>query len=186
VSPERLGAVLGERPTHTAYGVTSVDLPREDWVAAVTAVRDDEELDGSFFDLLTAVDELDRGFTVVLRLWSPRHRSGVVLRTTCPRDDAWVPSLTGVFGGAAWHERSTAEMFAIAFPGHPDLAPLLLPDGFTGAPLRKDFLLAARLDKPWPGAKEPGESDADFAGGGTTRRRARPPGVPEPGAWGAP
>ena len=34
--------------------------------------------------------------------------------------------------------------------------PLLLPDGFEGHPLRKDFVLAARAAKPWPGAKEPG------------------------------
>ena len=39
--------------------------------------------------------------------------------------------------------------------------PLLLPDGFEGHPLRKDFVLAARAAKAWPGAKEPGESDAD-------------------------
>jgi NADH-quinone oxidoreductase subunit C len=182
VTPERLAAVLGERPTSTSYGVVQVDLPREEWVAGVTAVRD--ALGATFFDLLTAVDELERGFTVVLRLWSPAERAGVVLRTTCPRADAQVPSLTGVFAGAAWHERSTAEMFAIGFPGHPDLAPLLLPDGFAGSPLRKDFVLAARVAKAWPGAKEPGESDADLAGPAPARRRSLPPGVPEPGTWG--
>ena len=52
-------------------------------------------------------------------------------------------------------------MFGIDFAGHPDLSPLLLPDGFEGHPLRKDFVLAARAAKAWPGAKEPGESDAD-------------------------
>ena len=182
MTPERLAEVLGDRPTSTSYGATQVELPREDWVRLVTAARD--ELGLSFFDLLTAVDELDRGFTVVLRLWSPEQRAGLVLRTTCPRDDAQVPSLTGVFAGAAWHERSTAEMFGIGFPGHPDLAPLLLPDGFDGAPLRKEFVLASRVDKPWPGAKEPGESDADLAGAAPARRRAVPPGVPQPGDWG--
>ena len=48
--------------------------------------------------------------------------------------------------------------------------PLLLPDGFEGHPLRKDFVLAARVAKAWPGAKEPGESDADG-------QRARPAGA---------
>jgi NADH-quinone oxidoreductase subunit C len=153
LTPEALDRVLGDRPTSTAYGVVHVDLPREDWVAGVTAVRDG--LGATFFDVLTAVDELERGFQVILRLWSPAERAGVVLRTACPRDDAQVPSLTGVFAGAAWHERSTAEMFGIAFPGHPDLAPLLLPDGFDGAPLRKEFVLAAREAKPWPGDKGP-------------------------------
>ena len=66
-------------------------------------------------------------------------------------------SATAVFRGASWHERETHEMFGIDFAGHPNLVPLLLPDGFDGHPLRKDFVLVARAAKPWPGAKEPGE-----------------------------
>ena len=38
---------------------------------------------------------------------------------------------------------------------------LLLPDEFEGHPLRKEFVLASRVAKPWPGAKEPGESEHD-------------------------
>jgi hypothetical protein len=61
--------------------------------------------------------------------------------------------------------------------------PLLLPDGFEGHPLRKDFVLAARAAKAWPGAKEPGESDADVHSS-PGRRKTRPPGVPDPETWG--
>ena len=49
-------------------------------------------------------------------------------------------------------------MFGIDF-GESKLAPLLLPDGFEGHPLRKEFVLASRVVKPWPGAKEPGGVD---------------------------
>ena len=70
-------------------------------------------------------------------------------------------------------------MFGIGFDGHPHLVPLLLPDAFEGHPLRKDFVLAARAAKPWPGAKEPGES----GDGGPSRRRMQPPGVPDE-SWG--
>ena len=67
------------------------------------------------------------------------------------------------------------------FTGHPHLVPLLLPENFEGHPLRKDFVLAARVVKEWPGRVEPGRSGPD------TGRRARPRlplGVPEPGTWG--
>jgi NADH-quinone oxidoreductase subunit C len=91
-----------------------------------------------------------------------------------PLDEPALPTATGVYRGANWHERETYEMFGVIFDDHPDLKPLLLPDGFAGHPLRKDFVLASRVAKEWPGAKEPGESHT-----GATRRRMRPPGVPE-------
>jgi NADH-quinone oxidoreductase subunit C len=160
----------------TAYGVATVDVDRPEWPRAVTQARDEGF---AFFDLLTAVDREGDGFDVVLRLWDPRRRTGLVLRTRCPRDDARVPTLLGVFAGAGWHERATAELFGIAFEGHAT-TPLLLPASFEGHPLRKEFVLAARVAKRWPGAKEPGESDADLAT--PSRRRPQPPGVP-PG-WG--
>ena len=147
-------------------------VAREEWVAAVTAARD---AGAAFFDLLTAVDLEAAGFEVVLHLWDPTARRHALLTTTCPREDAVVPTLTGVFRGAAWHERAVAELFGVAFAGH-DTAPLLLAPGFEGHPLRKDFVLAARVAVPWPGAKEPGESDADLAT--PSRRRAAPLGRP--------
>lgn len=177
----RLAGLLSSACTcATSYGVVTVDVPREQWATAVSAVRG--ELGLTFFDVLTAVDELEAGFDVVLRLWSPTDRFGLLLRTRCPRDDARVPSLSGVFAGAGWHERQVWEMFDIGFDGHPALAPLLLPDGFEGHPLRKDFVLASRVAKAWPGAKEPGESDGDLAAG-PPRRKHLPPGVPPPGSW---
>ncbi|MQS10388.1 NADH-quinone oxidoreductase subunit C, partial [Streptomyces alkaliphilus] len=91
-----------------------------------------------------------------------------------------LPTATGLWAGAAWHERETREMFGIEFTDHPAPAPLLLPDGFEGHPLRKDFVLAARVVKAWPGAKEPGEPGH----GGPKRRQMLPPGVPDPNEWG--
>ena len=97
-----------------------------------------------------------------------------------------MPTVTDVWAGASWHERETFEMFAVDFAGHPNLVSLLLPDGFEGHPLRKEFVLASRVAKAWPGEKEPGESDAELAAaaGRERRRKIQPPGVPEPGSWG--
>jgi NADH-quinone oxidoreductase subunit C len=68
-------------------------------------------------------------------------------------------------------------MFGIDVAGHPHLVTLLLSNEFEGHPLRKEFVLASRVVKPWPGAKEPG-------GGGRARQPVRPLGVPAPDQWG--
>lgn len=179
---DRLAALLGEdaQPTEE-FGAVTVDVPVARWVEAATVARDHDDLDLAYFDWLSAVDELDEGFSVVVHLYSTRHHHHTFLRTRVTREDARLPTLTEVFAGAAWHERETAEMFGIVFDGHPGLTPLLLPEQFEGHPLRKEFVLAARVAKEWPGAKEPGES---HKAGAPKRARMRPPGVPEPGSWG--
>jgi NADH-quinone oxidoreductase subunit C len=184
----RLAARYGGRAAvDSSYGQDTVDLPPELWVDALTTARD--ELGFGYFDWLTAVDQLDAtddggpGFDVVAHLWSLDRHEHLLLRTRVPAATPALDTATAVFAGAAWHERETFEMFGIDFAGHPNLVPLLLPDGFEGHPLRKDFVLAARAAKAWPGAKEPGESDAD-AHGAPSRRKTRPPGVPDPEVWG--
>ncbi|MEU3192203.1 NADH-quinone oxidoreductase subunit C [Streptomyces sp. NPDC006992] len=165
-----------------AYGLLTADVPADAWIPALTAARDD--LGCTYFDWLSAVDEPGTGVRVCAHLVAlPAAGRGVrrlVLRTTLPHEAPALPTATGVYAGAAWHERETHEMFGIDFPGHPHLVPLLLPDSFEGHPLRKDFVLAARVAKAWPGAKEPGESGH----GGPKRRQMLPPGVPDPNEWG--
>jgi NADH-quinone oxidoreductase subunit C len=164
-------------------GAVELDLPPGSWVAELTAARD--ELGFTYFDFLTAVDQLDAaddpGFDVVAHLWSLDRREHLLLRTRVPAAAPTLATATGVFAGASWHERETFEMFGLEFAGHPHLVPLLLPDGFEGHPLLKSFVLASRAAKAWPGAKEPGESDE---GAAPSRRKTRPPGVPDPEVWG--
>ncbi|WP_042371247.1 NADH-quinone oxidoreductase subunit C, partial [Streptacidiphilus neutrinimicus] len=181
--PEETAAAIGPWATASdAYELLTVDVPAEHWIEALTACRDGLGL--AYLDWLSAVDELAEGFSVCAHLVhagaGPTRR--LLLRTRVPRDAATLPTAVPVYAGAAWHERETYEMFGVGFEGHPHLVPLLLPDGFEGHPLRKEFVLAARVAKAWPGAKEPGESDHAPAEG--ARRRMLPPGVPDPNEWG--
>ena len=208
MSPESPGAVAetvamvaqalgratgGAADVQENYGRPLAIVPPEQWVAALTAARD--ELGATFFDWLTAVDELENGYTIAAFVCAPadaaepgsgarlKRGQGLLLKTLVPRDEAELPTATTVYRGANWHERETFEMFGVLFTGHPDLKPLLLPDGFEGHPLRKEFVLASRVVKAWPGAKEPGESDHDRGRAAPGRRRMLPPGVPVEGEW---
>ncbi|WP_433371646.1 NADH-quinone oxidoreductase subunit C [Streptosporangium sp. CA-115845] len=154
-----------------SFGYRTVDVDADDWIALLESARSQGY---EFFDWLTAVDEPPEAFAVVAHLFAPASHAHLLLRTRVAREDPRLPSAVGVFRGADWHERETFEMFGVVFEGHPNLVPLLLPEGFEGFPLRKDFVLAARVAKAWPGAKEPGESGH----GSPSRRKTLPPGVP--------
>jgi NAD(P)H-quinone oxidoreductase subunit J len=51
-----------------------------------------------------------------------------------------IPSLYGLFRGADWSERETYDMFGITYEGHPHPKRLLMPEDWTGFPLRKDYV----------------------------------------------
>jgi NADH-quinone oxidoreductase subunit C len=176
--------VLGEEPVvDDTFGPLAVDVPPEHWVGSVRALR--EQCGATYLDWLSAVDELTDGFRVVVhlaRLGTPVDH--VLVRTRVPREAPVLDSLIPVLAGASWHERETSEMFGIDFTDGAGQEALLLPEGFEGHPLRKDFVLVSRVAKPWPGAKEPGESDSTHTTTAPSRRKTLPPGVPEPAAWG--
>ncbi|GHH78341.1 dehydrogenase [Streptomyces sulfonofaciens] len=174
-----VGELFGDDATaEEAYGLLTVDVPPSSWPAALRTAR--SGLGCTYFDWLSAVDEPDTGFRVAAHVVALGPVRRLLLRTTVPHEAPVLASAVEVYAGAAWHERETHEMFGIDFEGHPHLVPLLLPEGFEGHPLRKDFVLAARVVKAWPGAKEPGESGH----GGPRRRQTLPPGVPDPNEWG--
>ncbi|MFG2356672.1 NADH-quinone oxidoreductase subunit C [Streptomyces sp. NPDC048521] len=165
-----------------SYDVLTVDVPPSSWLTALETAR--TTLSCTYFDWLSAVDEPGTGFRVSAHVVALDPVRRLLVRTTVPHEAPTLPSAVGVYAGAAWHERETHEMFGVVFDNHPGLEHLLLPENFEGHPLRKDFVLAARVAKAWPGAKEPGEPAAGAAHGGPKRRQMLPPGVPDPNEWG--
>ncbi|MEP0545745.1 MAG: NADH-quinone oxidoreductase subunit C [Rhodothermales bacterium] len=65
-----------------------------------------------------------------------RKRIRVKLRTD---EDTPVPSVTGVYRAANWHEREAWDMMGIRFDGHPDLRRMFMPEDFEFHPQRKEF-----------------------------------------------
>ncbi len=119
------------------------DLPQLTVAPATIAqvclrVRDDPRLDLKMLHCLAGVDYLDH-FQVVYFLHSLSQESTLVIKADVPAAAPSLPSVTSVWAAADWYEREAHDLFGIGFDGHPDLAPLLLYDGFEGYPGRKEF-----------------------------------------------
>ncbi|MDB5103021.1 MAG: NADH-quinone oxidoreductase, subunit [Fibrobacteres bacterium] len=139
-TPEKLAALGPEY-------ILDVIVGREDYLGLVGFLKSDARLKLDFLIELTAVDWKDR-FDVVVHLQSLEKGHKVFLRCALPREEhPEIPSLTGIFSGADWHEREAYDFFGIRFAGHPDLRRLFLDDDFPGHPLRKDFEDPSRIVK---------------------------------------
>ncbi len=175
LSPQAVADLLveqfagGVRGVVVEHGSATVTLDPGTWQRAARFCKSDPRLRMTFFDWMSGVDEREEGFGVVVSLYSVEHRHRVLLRMIAPggREAPVAPSLTSIYRGANWHEREIYDMYGVEFEGHPGVLPRILTvENFEGFPLRKDFLLATREAKPWPGAKEPGEpGEASDAGG---------------------
>ena len=114
-------------------------VPADRLVEVCTFLRDDPGLEFTLLSWTGGVDLLPRDprFEVVYHLLSITHNRRFVLKVQVPEGDPHVPTVTGVWPTANWHERETFDFYGIVFDGHPDLRRILLPDDWEGHPLLK-------------------------------------------------
>jgi len=137
-------------------GVTKVDLVRNN----VVKCNLDKEGSKDFFvklkddfgfehcSLITAIDnqpqfELVYHFSAINGSVFVKDSSAAVMAEIhifLDRDTPTVESVSDLWFGANWHEREAFDLMGIYFIGHPDLRRVLLPEGFAGHPLRKDYV----------------------------------------------
>ena len=122
-----------------ARGEATVLVDRDRLIETLGTLRDDEELRLDFLSSVTATDWPGREprFRVVYELSSTEHHHRLRVKVGLPEDDPHVPSVTGLFPTANWHERETYDFYGVVFDGHPNLRRILLPEDWEGWPLRK-------------------------------------------------
>ena len=96
------------------------------------------DLDFDYLRCISAVDYVER-IEVDYHLFSLDKRHKMVVKTNVSPDESSVPTVINVWRGADWFEREAHDLFGVVFHGHPNLAPLLLYDGFEGHPGLKSF-----------------------------------------------
>jgi len=120
------------------------NVPAAEALAVLQHLRDTQGYD--FLMDVTAIDwssEKSPRFTVVWHLYSSTKHTYVRVAADCASDsEPAMPTATGLWAGADWHEREAYDMLGIKFTGHPDLRRILMWDAYPYFPLRKDFPLA--------------------------------------------
>jgi NADH-quinone oxidoreductase subunit C len=110
-------------------------------------LRNDEQFD--FCVDITAVHypQREKQFDLIWVLYSFARNERIRVKAQI-RDGESVPSSVAIWTGANWLEREVFDMFGIKFDGHPDMKRILLPDGWKGHPLRKDYGILQQ-DNEW-------------------------------------
>lgn len=134
---ERFGARVSE-----FRGEISAVIVPDQVITAIQALRDDFAF--NFLVDITAVDywpqETPR-FQVVYQLYSMSNNLLFEIHTPLDGHGPLMPTLTGVFPNANWKEREIFDLFGVRFENHPDMRRIVLPNDWTGHPLRKDHPL---------------------------------------------
>lgn len=141
----RYGSGIQEASTYMGQNYFAVDssIVRE----VLQLLHDEEQFD--YCVDLTAVHypKREKQFDIVYVLYSFPRNERIRVKTQFA-DGEPVPTATGIWPAANWLERECFDMFGIKFEGHPDPRRILLPDGWTGHPLRKDYNILQQ-DTEW-------------------------------------
>ena len=127
----------------------SITVAKEFLLSVCHFLKSDE---GGAYTLLTdetAVDypKREKRFDIIYHLYSFKRNDRLRVKVVIAEGET-VPSVVGIWPTANWLEREVYDMFGVVYDGHPDLKRILLPDGWTGYPLRKDYDIL-RQDEAW-------------------------------------
>ncbi len=89
----------------------------------------------------------EQPFDIIYILYSFQHNQRVRIKAQIA-EGQHLQSVVNLWPTANWLEREVFDMFGIVFDGHPDLKRILLPEGWKGHPLRKDYDILLQ-DKEW-------------------------------------
>jgi NADH-quinone oxidoreductase subunit C len=108
------------------------------WDAVARQLRSTRGLDFDFLFCVTAVDRKTH-LTMVYHLTSTIHRHTLVVKIKLEPVNPEVPTVSGIWRTAEFHEREAYDLMGVVFTGHPDLRRLFMTDDWQGWPLRKDY-----------------------------------------------
>ncbi len=120
------------------HGDETVTVGKDKLLAVLSHLRDREGCEQLSDVVGVHYPDRDEEFEVnyLLRSWQNNSRLRVRVSTT---EGEAIPSTTGIYKSADWHEREVYDLFGVDFADHPDLRRILCHHEFEGHALRKDY-----------------------------------------------
>ena len=131
----------------TYLGQNYMEVDRSLLPKLLERLRDDEQFDYCVDVTAVHYPKRDKPFDVVWVLYSFPRNERIRVKTQI-FDGESLPSAVPMWASCNWLEREVFDMFGIRFDGHPDLKRILLPEGWKGHPLRKDYGILQQ-DNEW-------------------------------------
>ncbi len=121
------------------FGELTIEVAPSNIPAALRRIKGELK-----FERLTSVTGVDRfpaepRYEVVYHLQSIVNKARLRVKARLSGENPQIESAVPVYRSADWYERETFDFFGIIFLNHPDLTRIMMPEGFEGHPLRKDY-----------------------------------------------
>ncbi len=135
---DQVSAIIKTVSSRDEFGVLNIEVEKDSVHKVIEFLRDNMNFDHMNF--MTALDWPEINIIeVIYRFFSYSSKDNIAIRVKLDRIKPETATVSDIYKTAEWHEREAGEMFGITFLNHPDPRGILLPDRFTGNPLRKDF-----------------------------------------------
>ena len=123
-------------------------IPQEIYRPVAELLNSNEEFRFDYLEFQTCVDHPPDHLNFVIYLKSVHFGHRVGLKVVLDRNRPALPSLADLWANADWNEREVFDLFGVVFHDHPDLRRLMMPEDWTGHPLRKDYLHPNVVKRP--------------------------------------
>jgi len=128
----------GVLESDAANGELALRVTPESVLPMCRLLKEKPELGFDYPASITGIDWKDR-IEIVYNLTALSTGKKLVLRADLDRNNPEIDSVISVWKGVDWQEREIYDLLGVKFIGHPELKRILLPEGWEGHPLRKDY-----------------------------------------------
>ncbi len=131
----------------TEHGDLVVHVAVEQFLMLMSYLKQNKDFDFDYLSQITGVDYLEMDpdrefrFDVVYELYSMSKGHQIQVHVGLPEDEPTLPSVYHLWRGADFPERELYDMFGMIVMDHPNMKRLLMPEGWEGHPLLKDYPL---------------------------------------------